>query len=187
MVNRRVTKEQIVQVAQQIVFDDGIRSLSFPLIAQKLDIRSQTLYNYFKNLQDLINQIGADFMDNLYQLFMDNLIGLSGKAAFQKYGEVAHHYFENQGKLVELVYEVHRFSHDSLFYQKTARNWQILDKLVTGVRLKHMHAKSFVQTFISSVLGFTAIEMMGFLPSEPKQRQQSFQELLALQLNEIIE
>ena len=50
-----------------------------------------------------------------------------------------------------------------------------------------MHNDSYVQTLISSVLGFTVIEIMGFLPLDSVKRQQQFEELLDLQLSEIVE
>ncbi|UQS82176.1 TetR/AcrR family transcriptional regulator [Bombilactobacillus folatiphilus] len=187
MSNQRVTKDQIIQTAQGIIFHEGLTALSFPRLSKMLAIRSQALYNYFDNLDDLVNQIGAIFMDNLYQQVIESLVGLSGKAAFKKYAEVAHDYFESQGKMVELIYDVHKVNRESQFYQNTAKVLALLNKLVDSVHLKQMHAQSYVQTLISSVLGFTAIEMMGFLPPEKKQRQLEFQELLNLQLSEIDE
>lgn len=187
MSNQRINKEQILQTAQQIIFYKGVKSLTFQSLAKDLQIRSQSLYNYFRNLSDLIDQVGTIFMDNLYQQVIEGLVGLSGKAAFRRYAEIAHNYFESQGKMVELIYDVHNFSHDSQFYQAMARVLDLLNKLVASVHLRHMHNDSYVQTLISSVLGFTVIEIMGFLPLDSLTRQQQFEELLDLQLSEIVE
>ncbi|WP_338069804.1 TetR/AcrR family transcriptional regulator [Bombilactobacillus mellifer] len=182
-----MNRQQIITTAQQILFEEGLSSLTFQNLAKKLDVRSQSLYNHFKNLDDLLGQVGTIFMNDLYQLVVEGLVGLSGKAAFKKYAEIAHDYFESQGRMVELVYDVHNFAHDSSFYQAMARVLDLLNKLVASVKLQRMHDDAYVQTLISSVLGFTLIEIMGFLPTDPKQRQREFEELLTLQLSEIQE
>lgn len=187
MSNRRINREQIIQTAQTIIFDQGVKALTFQSLSKALNIRSQSLYNYFRNISDLIDQIGTIFMDNLYRRVTDGLVGMSGQAAFRRYAEIAHNYFESQGKMVELIYDVHNFDHDSSFYQATAKVLDLLNKLVASVHLRHMQADSYVQTLISSVLGFTVIEIMGFLPVERSERQRQFEELLDLQLSEISE
>ncbi|UQS83027.1 TetR/AcrR family transcriptional regulator [Bombilactobacillus thymidiniphilus] len=185
--NQRINKEQIIRTAQQLIFDNGVQALTFPRLASELNIRSQSLYNYFRNASDLIGHLGTIFMQDLYKLVMEGLIGLSGRAAFKRYAEVAHEYLENQGRLVELIYYVHDFPIDSAFYQATAQVIDLLHKLVASTKLKHMGNDSYAQTLISAVLGFTLIEMMGFLPTDQKLRQHQFTQLLDFQLSEIDE
>ncbi|MBA1394877.1 TetR/AcrR family transcriptional regulator, partial [Lactobacillus sp. XV13L] len=67
MSNQRISKEQIIQTAQKIIFEQGVQALTFQCLAKALKIRSQSLYNYFKNISDLIDQVGTIFMDDLYQ------------------------------------------------------------------------------------------------------------------------
>ncbi|NVY96557.1 TetR/AcrR family transcriptional regulator [Lactobacillus sp. DCY120] len=187
MSNQRINREQVLETGRTIIYREGMGALTFPRLAKELNIRSQSLYNYFKNLDDLIGQIGAGFMNELYQLVVESLVGLSGKAAFQKYALVAHDYLENQGRMVELLYHVHNFDQESDFYQAMSKVLDLLHKLVASVKLRHLDAESYVQTLLSSVLGFTFIEVMGFLPKDQQQRDHEFAGLLQLQLSEIKE
>ncbi|KRK12874.1 hypothetical protein FD51_GL002467 [Lacticaseibacillus zeae DSM 20178 = KCTC 3804] len=61
----------------------------------------------------------------------------------------------------------------------------LLKRLIAHTELKQMAKESFVQDFISSVLGFTVLEVMGFLPDNKASRGTSFESLLDMYLNEI--
>lgn len=185
MSRRRLDHEQIIQQARQIVFDEGVLALTLPRLSKELGIRSQSLYNYFKNLDDLIEQLGARFLEDLYQQLIEGLVGYTGKQAFRKYAEIAHTYFESQNRMVELFYHIHNYSTDSSFYSAMAKILDLLNKLVHSVHLKHMDEDAYVQTLISSVLGFILIEIMGFLPTDERTSHQQFEQLLELQLSEI--
>ncbi|MFD1672630.1 TetR/AcrR family transcriptional regulator [Agrilactobacillus yilanensis] len=185
MSRKRLDHEQIIQQAQEIVYNDGVVALTFQRLSKDLDIRSQSLYNYFKNLDDLVEQLGARFLEDLYQQLIEGLIGLSGKAAFQKYADIAHTYFESQHRSVELLYQVHTYGTKSEFYLAMAKILDLLNTLVHSVTLKTMDEDAYVQTLISSVFGFIVLEIMGFLPTDEKKRHEQFRQLLELQLSEI--
>lgn len=186
MVQKRLDHDQILVQSRGIILQDGISALTFPRLAKDLGVRSQSLYNYFKNKDDVIAQLGAQFLDALYQQVIEGLVGLTGKAAFAKYAQIAHDYFEGQGKMVELIYYIHNYGEDSAFYQAMGKVLDLLDTLVSSVQLKTMSAEAYVQTLISSVLGFTVLEIMGFLPADSALRHTQFQEMLQLQLSEIV-
>lgn len=185
MSRKRLDHEQIIQQAQKIVFNGGVIALTLPRLAKDLDIRSQSLYNYFKNLDDLIEQLGARFLEDLYQQLIEGLVGSTGKEAFRKYAQIAHNYFESQHKMVELLYHVDTYGKDSNFYLAMAKVLDLLNKLVHSVHLKNMDDDAYVQTLISSVFGFILIEIMGFLPKDEHVRHRQFAQLLELQLSEI--
>ena len=63
----------------------------------------------------------------------------------------------------------------------------LLKRLIVHTELKQMAKESFVQNFISSVLGFTVLEVMGFLPDGQPSRDTTFESLLDLYLSEVKE
>lgn len=67
--------------AREIVRTSGFRSLTFQSLAKALDIRSQSLYNYYRNLDDVIESLGTELMDRLYQELIEQLPGVSGRQA----------------------------------------------------------------------------------------------------------
>lgn len=180
-------REIVLDAARTMVAQDGIRDLTFQTLAKELNICSQSLYNYFPNLPAVIEALGTEFMHNLYQELIENVSGISGKEAIRAFAEVAHRYFERQQSLDEIIYFVHQFPESSPFVQGTGDVINLLKRLIVHTELKQMAKESFVQDFISSVLGFTVLEVMGFLPDNKASRDTSFESLLDMYLTEIKE
>jgi len=183
--HRTLDRDKVLEAARQIIIRDGtLRDLSFQTLAKELDIRSQSLYNYFHNLDEVIETLGAEFMNELYQRLVERLTGVSGREALKIYAETAHDFFDDAGPMMELIYFIHNYPDSSPFVQATGKLISLLRRLVTTVKLRQMDTSAFVQAFISSVLGFTVLEIMGFLPDKHPSRKTSFQELLGLYLDE---
>jgi len=183
--HRTLDRDKVLEAARQIIIRDGtVRDLSFQSLAKELDIRSQSLYNYFRNLDEVLENLGAEFMNELYQRLVERLTGVSGREALKIYAETAHDFFDDAGPMMELIYFIHNYPDSSPFVQATGKLIAILRRLVATVKLRNMDTSAFVQAFISSVLGFTVLEIMGFLPDKNPSRKTSFQELLELYLDE---
>ncbi|WP_261805570.1 TetR/AcrR family transcriptional regulator [Lapidilactobacillus luobeiensis] len=183
---RDMSKEKIMATAQEIVIENGFPTLSFRSLARKLDIRSQSLYNYYANIDAVIEDMGTTFMKTLYLKMTENLTGISGKDALRGYANIAHDYFESQGAMVQLLYYVHRYSEESPFVQETGRVLNLLRRVIRHIKLKQMDNDSFEEAFISSVMGYTVIEIMGFLNKVGAEQHRSFQQLIDLYLGEVI-
>ena len=60
-------KELIFTVSRDIVIKEGFRELSARKIASKIGYTVGTLYNFYTNLDELILQINAKTLDDLYE------------------------------------------------------------------------------------------------------------------------
>lgn len=185
--HRILDREKVLAAARVMVTRDGIRELTFQTLAKELNIRSQSLYNYFSNLDAVIEALGTEFMHNLHQEFIEQVSGIAGKDAIRTFAQTTHRYFEQQQSLDEIIYFVHHFPESSPFVQATGDVIGLLKRLITHTEFKHMAKESFVQNFISSVLGFTVLEVMGFLPDGQPSRDTTFESLLDLYLSEVKE
>lgn len=182
-----LSKEKIMATAQEIIGNQGFPQLTFGSLAKTLDVRSQSLYNYYANVDAVIEDIGTNFMKTLYLKMAENLTGISGKEALRGYADIAHAYFESQGQLVQLIYYVHRYPEDSPFVLETGRVLNLLRRVTQHIKLKKMTNDAYEEAFISSVLGYTVLEIMGFLTKVQAKQQQSFQQLIDLYLGEVLE
>ncbi|MCD2256133.1 TetR/AcrR family transcriptional regulator [Agrilactobacillus fermenti] len=179
---RTLDKQKVMAEAAALVKESGFEKLTFPKLAKRLDIRSQSLYNYFKNTNDLIESMGQNFMDDLYQVIIQELVGLTGKAALRSFGEVIHSYFRAQGQLVTIIYYIQNYGQNSAFRQAMAKILNILDQLVQTLELSKQEQIAFARSFSSAIIGFTAIEIMGYFKPEDQDPDQSFEHTLNLLL-----
>ena len=63
--HRILDREKVLAAARVMVTRDGIRELTFQTLAKELNIRSQSLYNYFSNLDAVIEALGTYIKNSL--------------------------------------------------------------------------------------------------------------------------
>ena len=184
MVKHRVLDQQkVLATAGVMASESGVANLNFKALATRLDIRSQSLYNYYPNIEAVIEALGADFLTQLDTQLTHGLVGLSGVDSLQRFAEISHDYFDSTGNRVQLLYYIHRYAETSPFVQALKAVIDLLKQLVAGVHLRQMSQEAYVQGLISSVLGFTVLEIMNYLPAE--YRDVNYHQMLQLYLNEV--
>jgi AcrR family transcriptional regulator len=89
MIQRRnLTKEKIIQTTFLLADEIGLNQISFPKIAEKLNIKYPSLYNHFENIEDLKIKMTIYFLNNLNSELMKRLIGKSGDNAIREFSDV---------------------------------------------------------------------------------------------------
>ncbi|GEL12961.1 transcriptional regulator [Lapidilactobacillus concavus] len=182
MTQRRVLdKNKVADAAREIVKASGMPALTFGNLAKKLGIKSQSVYNYFHNSDELLEYLGADLMHALYEELTTGLIGLSGREALLKYGEIAHQFFLKQGKLVRTIHTIPNYPRDSDFVKAMEQVLQIISQIIDGQKNIKIDRVAFLQAFISQVLGFTLVESMGLFETyDVPHTNESFRRVLEI-------
>ena len=87
--NKVVTsKEELLDTARQIVFQEGIDQLSIRALAKKLNISGGAVYNYFPSKSDLLLAIVESFWKGI---FHKDICILSETLPFADFYEVVYH------------------------------------------------------------------------------------------------
>ena len=86
---RNLDLDKVVNQAIEIIQADGIKALTLPRLAKVLDIRTQSLYNYIANLDELVSLIGARLIREMCQEIKDGIIGLSDNVALIQFASIA--------------------------------------------------------------------------------------------------
>ena len=87
--NKVVTsKEELLDTARQIVFQEGIDQLSIRALAKKLNISVGAVYNYFPSKSDLLLAIVESFWKGI---FHKDICILSETLPFADFYEVVYH------------------------------------------------------------------------------------------------
>ncbi|AQR96183.1 MULTISPECIES: TetR/AcrR family transcriptional regulator [Clostridium] len=85
---RNLTKEKIIQTTFLLADEIGLNQISFPKIAEKLNIKYPSLYNHYENIEDLKIKMTIYFLNNLNSELMKRLIGKSGDNAIREFSDV---------------------------------------------------------------------------------------------------
>ncbi len=82
---KKFNKEKIIQVSFSLADEIGLNQLTFQKIAEKLNIKSPSLYNHFTNMDSLKIEMTIYLLNELNQKLMQMLIGKSGDDAIKEY------------------------------------------------------------------------------------------------------
>lgn len=58
----RVTKTAVIQAASDIADEKGLNNVSLKVVAERLNIRTPSLYNHIENLDDLLREVAHSGM-----------------------------------------------------------------------------------------------------------------------------
>ena len=132
---RTLDREKVLATAEKLADEQGLEALTMPNLAKALDIRSQSLYNYVANREEMVSLTGARLMQQMYQHIVRDFL-------------LAH------ASLSAILYHAQRFSTDSAMYQEIKRMIKLVDQVVDvdGNRLISSHV------LIGAVLGYIFLE-----------------------------
>jgi AcrR family transcriptional regulator len=96
MQKRNLTKEKIIKIAFSLADEIGINQVTFQKIAKELNIKYQSLYNHFTNMDNLKTEMTVYFLNELNLKLMQRLVGKSGEDAIREYAYIYKKFaFEN--------------------------------------------------------------------------------------------
>lgn len=79
----RVTKAAVIQTASEIADKDGLNDVSLKAVAEKLNIRTPSLYNHIGSLADLLREVAHSGMRDMNARMTQAAIGNIGDAAIK--------------------------------------------------------------------------------------------------------
>ena len=97
-----VTKATIIQTAADIADKEGLQNVSLKVIAEALEIRTPSLYNHIKNLDELLREVAHNGMRSMNSRMVKAAIGHVGDKALKNIAtEYLNYMIEHPG-----VYEI---------------------------------------------------------------------------------
>lgn len=79
----RVTKAAVIQVASEIADSNGLNNVSLKVVAEKLNIRTPSLYNHIASLDDLLREVAHTGMKAMNDKMTQSAIGNAGDIAMK--------------------------------------------------------------------------------------------------------
>lgn len=79
----RITKIAVIQAASDIADKKGLNNVSLKAVAEKLNIRTPSLYNHIENLDDLLREVAHNGMRTMNERMIQAAIGKSGDSAIK--------------------------------------------------------------------------------------------------------
>ena len=101
MTSRTLSKEKIIAISLELIKKQT--QPSFSNIAKAMGMRSQSIYNYFENAEELKAAIAVNFYQELFKQLQAELLGLSGKSAVKKFCQISTEFAINDFLVTQYV------------------------------------------------------------------------------------
>lgn len=163
---RTLNRDKVINEAIAIMDQDGLAKLTLPRLARQLDVRSQSLYNYVANRQDLVALAGSKLLNQLYQTVTKALIGLTGREAILKFADIARQMLKEHPSIALIIYDLNELESFTELRQSIDRLVELIDRVLK------IDARGLASSrpIVGAVLGFV------FLGSARSYRNESTQD-----------
>ncbi|MGX7352383.1 TetR/AcrR family transcriptional regulator [Enterococcus canis] len=165
MKKRNLSQEKIIRCARELAKEKDIQLLTFQDLAKELDIKAPSLYNHFKNMQEVRSGLTAMLLQELNETLRRALVGKSQGAALFSYAEIYQTFaYENQ-EVYELLINVPQM-HDERLLEKTYETTDIIMQILEGYQLSKEERIHFSRQLRSLVHGYLSLRFMGYFTKE---------------------
>jgi len=179
---RTLTREKVLDVATEIIDSQGLQALSIHSLAKQLDVRPQSIYNYAKGLDDLVDQVGLAFVEEVSQRINKKLVGVSGKAALNAFAQEFRAVNLQHPGLGPILLNPNVLPKESSTHQALI---EVYRDLFNPLHLNDESLKIGSTLFRSALFGFILQETGDFFQIPADEIDERFTKTMALAINQI--
>ena len=158
-----LTKETVVQAAAEVLNSEGLDALSLNRLAEKLGIRTPSLYNHVDGLPGLMRELSILNARNLAERLSDAAIGRSGPELVMAVMQAYRAYIKERTGLYLSTLRVSGMQDDPVpeLQHEEARSLKVAMAVMASFGLQGEEAIHAVRALRSLVHGFTTLEVSG--------------------------
>lgn len=155
--SRTLSIDKVVAAATEIARNDGLQKLTMSSLAKKLNIRSQSLYHYISNRDKLVSLVGAHVLHQLYQEIVNSIVGLSGKQAIIKMGDIVRQEIIKQPFMTSVFYMMQVNPQETTVQAELGRLVGVVNKIIN--QDPELKATADPQMLVGAAFGFIFIDL----------------------------
>jgi AcrR family transcriptional regulator len=159
----RLTKTAVVQAAAEVINEEGAGALSLNRLAEKLDIRTPSLYNHVNGLPGLQRELAVMNARLLADRLSGAAIGKSGTELFMDVAQAFRSYVKEYPGLYmsNLRSSGKRDIRDESLMREEERAFKVGFAVMASLGLQGEDAIHALRAFRSMVHGFATLEVAG--------------------------
>lgn len=153
-----VTREAVIKVASDLADKDGLNNVLLKTVAEKLNIRTPSLYNHIGSLDELLREVAHKGMKSMNEKMTKVAIGNFGDAAIKSVSiEYLNYMIEHPG-----IYEAIQWAtwHGSEEIREIYGNYiSLLTALVRSFNLKPGSTNEVLNLLTGIIHGYTTLQL----------------------------
>jgi AcrR family transcriptional regulator len=154
----RITKEAVIHAASEIADADGLNKVTLKVVAEKLGIRTPSLYNHIESLDDLLREVAHNGMKAMNNQMINVAIGNSGDTAIKSVGVVYFNYIINHPGIYETIQWATWHGNEET--AEIFENYKmLLVKLILSCNLKTQETDEILSLVMSVLHGYCSLQL----------------------------
>lgn len=154
----KVTKAVVIDTASQIADERGLHNVSLKIIAEKLNIKTPSLYNHIENLDNLLLEVAHKGMRTMNERMERAAIGRAGDVAVKAVGiEYLNYMIEHPGIYETIQWATWNGTTEtaSIFEHYT----NLLRTLILSCQLQEDYAEEIIKILTGILHGYTTLQL----------------------------
>jgi AcrR family transcriptional regulator len=184
MVKRDLTPQKIIATYMTLATELGLTKVTFPRIAERLQIKPPSLYNHFKNLRDLQVQTAIQLHRALNQALTTALVGQAGEAALMTYALTYRQFAQTHAAVYELLNTVPSF-HNAALTEAGHENTNLLSKILRPMVRDDRELLIASRSLRSLMHGYINLSQLGYFQKDVMTADESFQAVVTTYLAQL--
>lgn len=166
----KITKIDVIEVASDIADKNGLNSVSLKSVAEKLNIKTPSLYNHIGGLDDLLRNIAHRGMRIMNERMTQVAIGISGDAAIHAVSIEYFNFIIEHPGIYETIQWATWHSNDETAQILEKYN-TILTTLIISCQLRTEKIDEILNLFTGFLHGYTTLQLKYALIDPSKARE----------------
>lgn len=155
--SRTLSIDKVVEAATEIARHNGLQKLTMSSLAKKLNIRSQSLYHYISNRDEIVSLVGAYVLHQLYKQIVNSIVGLSGKQAIIKMGDIVRQEIIKQPFMTSIFYMMQVNPQETKVQAELGRLIGVVNKIIN--QDPELKVTADPQMLVGAAFGFIFIDL----------------------------
>ncbi|MDB0439793.1 TetR/AcrR family transcriptional regulator [Clostridioides difficile] len=154
----RVSRDIVIQVASDIADKEGLNKLSLKAVAEKLSIRTPSLYNHIESLDDLLQEVAHNGMRKMNKQMEKVAIGNSGDAAIKSVSITYFNFIIAHPGVYETIQWAtwHGNNETSEIFEEYK---SLLEKLILSCNLKTENIGEMLNLLMGVIHGYSTLQL----------------------------
>lgn len=169
-----ITRELIINEAEKMIAEAGLDSFSLHTLAERLGIRTASLYTHISGIDELLAEASKDILEKFHDRQMEVIKGKSRMDAVSALADSERSYALKNPSFYELIMNL-QLSDNKELKEAAACIVEPVMTVLAGYDLTDSEKTDVQRTFRALVYGFISQERNGYFSHFPGSTDSSFQ------------
>ena len=175
---RNLDSQTILNAAAELAEEKGLENVSLLQVAEKLGVKSPSLYNHLSGLQELSSGIAKLAISRLEDTIRSAAVGRSKENALVAIASAYRKFAKGNPELYKAILRFPDYNDNSI-QEAGHAVVRILYQVMEPYRYSKEETINFVRGFRSALHGFISLEEAGFFQSTEANVDKSYEQLVS--------